>query len=208
MSGKQMKTNWTVNLFTGLSDGLIIPFALIAGYSRLTSSTTEIAGLIIIIAPIAALLMAMGGYFTARDQAYEQKSSLGERTADIKEFYANIGFTPELQQRASEEHLQEKLQWEQIASTPQPLQNPLATALTIFFSYCIGALLSLSPYFFCENPIAALKISAAIILPLLFISGYVKSRITNANPWLGGGQLLLFGLLAGGAAFGIAHLFR
>lgn len=205
---KRRRSNWSVNFFTGLSDGLIIPFALIAGYSRIAAFSSELVDFIIIVIPVAAILMAIGGYFTTKDQVYEQTASLNKRSSDIRKFYANIGFNPELQEQASEEHFQEKLQWEQMASTSQPLQSPVASAITIFIAYCIGGLLSLSPYFLYEDPMNTLKISAAITIPLLFVSGYIKNRITGANPWLGGGQLVLFGVLASLAAFGVAHLLK
>jgi VIT1/CCC1 family predicted Fe2+/Mn2+ transporter len=69
-------------------------------------------------------------------------------------------------------------------------------------------LVPLSPYFFTDEPIAALKLSAAITLVCLFIFGFLKSRFTGVNAFAGAVRVTLIGALAAGAAFGVAKLFE
>jgi vacuolar iron transporter family protein len=201
-------SSWLTTSFSGLSDGLIIPFAFMTGASRILPSSQNIVDLLLVIIPVAALLMAIGNYFTMRDQVYEQTSSLSKKSSNIKSFYSNIGFNAELLQQATAEHLQEKLQWEEMSSEQHdPLPHPFLSALTIFIAYIIGGILSLIPYFLNEDPHDALIMSILITIPLLFASGFVKSWLAGAAGWLGGLQLMFFGTLAAGAAFAVARLF-
>ena len=64
----------------------------------------------------------------------------------------------------------------------------------------------LVPYFFVENAIDGLKVSAIITLICLYIFGFFKSKITGINPWLGGLKVMMIGAVAAGAAFTIAKL--
>ena len=66
----------------------------------------------------------------------------------------------------------------------------------------------MSPYFFLDEPIEALKISAIVTLICLFVFGYLKSRFTGVNPVEGAIRVALIGALAATAAFGVAKLFE
>ena len=65
---------------------------------------------------------------------------------------------------------------------PDP-KRAAKSALNIGFSYVAGGLIPLSPYFFTDTPVEALKISAVLTLLCLFVFGFFKSRITGINPW-------------------------
>jgi VIT1/CCC1 family predicted Fe2+/Mn2+ transporter len=78
------------------------------------------------------------------------------------------------------------------------------SAFNIGVSYIIGGLIPLSPYFFVNDGISGLKISAIVTLICLFIFGYFKSRLTGTNPWSGAARVAVIGALAAGCAFGIA----
>jgi len=80
------------------------------------------------------------------------------------------------------------------------------SAFNIGFSYVLGGLVPLSPYFFISNSIEALEISVIITLICLFVFGYFKSKITGVSPLSGGLKVMMIGAMAAGAAFGIARL--
>ena len=90
---------------------------------------------------------------------------------------------------------------------PDP-RRATKSALNIGLSYIVGGLVPLSPYFFIDEPIAALKISAIITLICLFTFGYFKSRFTGVNPVEGAIRVAIIGALAAAAAFGVAKLFE
>jgi VIT1/CCC1 family predicted Fe2+/Mn2+ transporter len=214
------------DIVIGMSDGLTVPFALAAGLSGAVdhSSVVVVAG----IAEIAAgsIAMGLGGYLAGKTEQdhynsevkreYHEVENLRDREIEeTKEFFANIGLSNELQERATLEISQDKDRWvdfmmkyELGLEKPDP-KRATKSALNIGLSYVFGGIIPLSPYIiFIDNPPAdALKWSVMATLICLFIFGYFKSKITGINPWVGALRVTLIGALAAGAAFGVAKLF-
>src|SRR4030095_13297922 len=106
----------------GMSDGLTVPFALAAGLSGAVSSTS-----IIVIAGIAeicagSIAMGLGGYLAGKTEQdhyatelkreyYEVDHLRHRESEETKEFFANIGLSEELQDKATEEIAKDKKQW-------------------------------------------------------------------------------------------------
>lgn len=213
------------DIVIGMSDGLTVPFALAAGLSGavLSSNIIVIAG----IAEIAAgsIAMGLGGYLSGKTEQDHYKSEVKREYDEIenlrhreieetKEFFANIGLSPELQKQATEEISQDKDRWvdfmmkyELGLEKPDP-KRATKSALNIGLSYIAGGIIPLSPYFFIDDSTEALKISVIATLLCLFIFGYFKSKITGINPWLGAIRVTMIGALAAAAAFGVAKLFE
>jgi VIT1/CCC1 family predicted Fe2+/Mn2+ transporter len=82
------------------------------------------------------------------------------------------------------------------------------SALNIGLSYVVGGFIPLTPYFFVEDAMKGLEISAAITLVCLYVFGYFKSKITGINPWWGGAKVMLIGAAAAATAFAIAKLIQ
>jgi vacuolar iron transporter family protein len=211
------------DIVIGMSDGLTVPFALAAGLSGAVDSTHII--LIAGIAEIAAgsIAMGLGGYLAGKTEQdhyrseekreyYEVENLRPREIEETKEFFANIGLSKELQEKATEEISQDKKQWvdfmmkyELGLEKPDP-KRATKSALNIGLSYIVGGLVPLSPYFFVDSPLQGLKISAIVTILCLFIFGWFKSKITGINPWSGALRVALIGAAAASAAFGIAKL--
>ena len=209
----------------GMSDGLTVPFALAAGLSGAVnqSSIIIIAG----IAEIAAgsIAMGLGGYLAGKTEQDHYKSEVKREYDEVenlrhkeieetKEFFANIGLSPALQDQATEEIAKDKDRWvnfmmkyELGLDIPDP-KRATKSALNIGISYILGGIIPLSPYFFIADSTEALKISLVATLICLFVFGYFKSRITGVNPVWGALKVTLIGALAAAAAFGVAKLFE
>ncbi len=209
----------------GMSDGLTVPFALAAGLSGAVdqSSIIVIAG----IAEVAAgsIAMGLGGYLAGKTEQDHYKSEVKreydevenqrhKEIAETKEFFANIGLSPALQDQATEEIAQDKDRWvdfmmkyELGLDKPDP-KRATKSALNIGLSYVAGGIIPLSPYFFIADSVEALKISVVATLVCLFIFGYFKSKITGVNPVWGALKVTLIGAVAAAAAFGVAKLFE
>ena len=213
------------DIVIGMSDGLTVPFALAAGLSGAVASSS-----IIVIAGIAeicagSIAMGLGGYLAGKTEQdhyhseqkreYDEVENLRHREIEeTKEFFANIGLSPALQQQATEEIAQDKDRWvdfmmkyELGLDKPDP-KRATKSALNIGLSYIAGGIIPLSPYFFISNSTEALKISVVATLICLFIFGFFKSKITGINPWLGALRVTLIGAMAAAAAFGVAKLFE
>jgi len=80
------------------------------------------------------------------------------------------------------------------------------SALTIGTSYIVGGLLPLTAYVFTNNPSDGLMLSTIFTTLCLFVFGYFKSKVTGQSPLLGALKVTLIGLVAAGAAFGIAKI--
>ncbi|MEP7254215.1 MAG: VIT1/CCC1 transporter family protein [Ferruginibacter sp.] len=209
----------------GMSDGLTVPFALAAGLSGAVdkSSIIVIAG----IAEIAAgsIAMGLGGYLAGKTEQdhyasevkreYDEVENLRHKEIEeTKEFFANIGLSPALQDQATEEIAKDKDRWvdfmmkyELGLDKPDP-KRATKSALNIGLSYIMGGIIPLSPYFFIADSAEALKIPVVATLICLFVFGYFKSKITSVGPLWGAVKVTLIGALAAAAAFGVAKIFE
>ncbi len=213
------------DIVIGMSDGLTVPFALAAGLSGAVDNSS-----IIVIAGIAeicagSIAMGLGGYLAGKTEqdhySSEQKREYHEvenlrhrEIEETKEFFANIGLSPQLQHQATDEISQDKDRWVEFMmkyelglDKPDP-KRATKSALNIGLSYIAGGIIPLSPYFFIDDSTEALKISVGATLVCLFIFGFFKSKITGINPWWGALRVTLIGAMAAAAAFGVAKLFE
>ncbi|MBS1511810.1 MAG: VIT1/CCC1 transporter family protein [Bacteroidetes bacterium] len=213
------------DIVIGMSDGLTVPFALAAGLSGAVANSS-----IIVIAGIAeicagSIAMGLGGYLAGKTEQdhyiseqrreYDEVENLRHREIEeTKEFFANIGLSPALQEQATEEIAKDKDRWvdfmmkyELGLEKPDP-KRATKSALNIGLSYIAGGIIPLSPYFFITNSADALKISVMATLICLFIFGYFKSKITGVQPLWGALRVTLIGAMAAAAAFGVAKLFE
>jgi VIT1/CCC1 family predicted Fe2+/Mn2+ transporter len=211
------------DIVIGMSDGLTVPFALAAGLSGAVQST----GLIVIagLAEIAAgsIAMGLGGYLAGKTEIdhynaelkreYDEVEHLPHKEREeVKEFFAGLGLSEELQEQAVNEMTKDKDQWvdfmmkyELGLDKPDP-SRAKKSAFNIGLSYIAGGLIPLTPYFFVHKPLAGLEISAVITIICLFTFGYFKSKITGVPPIEGAIRVTVIGALAAGCAFGIARL--
>ena len=209
----------------GMSDGLTVPFALAAGLTGAVtnSSIIVIAGIAEIVA--GSIAMGLGGYLAGKTELdhynnelkreYEEVERIPEmEKKEVKDFFANIGLSEEIQDMASEEIAKDKKQWvdfmmkfELGLDKPDPARAK-KSALNIGISYAVGGIIPLSPYFFIPVSSDALKYSVIATLVCLFIFGYFKSRITGVPVLSGALKVMMIGALAAAAAFAVALLFK
>jgi VIT1/CCC1 family predicted Fe2+/Mn2+ transporter len=169
--------------------------------------------------------MGLGGYLAGKTEQDHYKSEVKREYDEVenlrhreieetKEFFANIGLSPALQDQATEEIAQDKDRWvdfmmkyELGLDKPDP-KRASKSALNIGLSYIAGGIIPLCPYFFIADSSEALKFSVIATLICLFVFGFFKSRITGVKPLLGALKVTLIGALAAAAAFGVASLFE
>jgi predicted membrane protein (TIGR00267 family) len=215
------------DIVIGMSDGLTVPFALAAGLSgAVTASHLNliwIAGL----AEIAAgsIAMGLGGYLAGKTEVdhynselkreYDEVQRVPDREREeVKEFFSGLGLSEEVQEQAVAEMTRDKDVWvdfmmkhELGLDKPDP-RRARKSAFNIGVSYVIGGFIPLSPYFFVNDGLTGLKISAVITLICLFIFGYFKSRITGVHPLAGAIRVMIIGALAAGCAFAVARMIQ
>lgn len=212
------------DIVIGMSDGLTVPFALAAGLSGAIHNNVQlvwIAGL----AEIAAgsIAMGLGGYLAGQTEQDHYKSELKneywelehKREVEIEEVrkvFREWGLSEHTVEEATQEIIKDDKRWVEFMmkhelglEEPDP-KRARKSAFNIGFSYVVGGLIPLIPYFFVSTSIEGLKISAIITLICLFIFGFFKSKMTGINPWVGAIKVMLIGAVAASVAFGIAKL--
>ena len=214
------------DIVIGMSDGLTVPFALAAGLSGAVEGNVNliwIAG----IAEIAAgsIAMGLGGFLAGKTEqdhyASELKNEYWElvhkrevEIEEVRKVFLEWGLSAITAEEATQEIIKDDKRWvdfmmkHELGLTEPDPKRARRSAFNIGFSYIVGGLIPLTPYFFVEGAIEGLKISAMITLVCLFIFGFFKSKITGINPWLGGLKVMMIGALAASAAFGIAKLIQ
>jgi VIT1/CCC1 family predicted Fe2+/Mn2+ transporter len=146
---------------------------------------------------------------------YEEVETVPEiEKQELKTFFSSLGLSNEIQNQAVEEVSKDKEKWVDLMmkyelglEKPDP-KRARKSAFNIGFSYIVGGLIPLSPYFFTPDGITGLKLSTLITLICLFVFGYLKSRFTGVNPWSGAFRVMMIGAIAAGCAFGIARLIQ
>lgn len=223
MNEQTERNDFFQDITIGLSEGLMVPFALAAFLSAAVNSTSLI--ILVDIAAIAAgsIAMGLGGYMVNKTEIDHYNAELKRESNDveqlpkhekeeIKKFYSNLGLSRDVQEQAANEVEKDKKSWfDFIMKYELDLAKPdqksaTKTAFNIGFSYIIGGIITLSPYFFVHDVKIAFKVSSVLTLICLFIFGYFKSRLTGDNPWVGAIRIMMIGATTAACAFGIARL--
>ena len=214
------------DIVIGMSDGLTVPFALAAGLSGAVQGNVSliwIAGIAEIAAGSSA--MGLGGYLAGKTEQDHYNSELKKEywelehkreieIDEVRRVFIEWGLSAATAEEATMEIIKDDDRWVEFMMKHElGLQKPdpkraKKSAFNIGTSYIVGGMVPLVPYFFVENAIDGLKVSAIITLICLYIFGFFKSKITGINPWLGGLKVMMIGAVAAGAAFTIAKLIQ
>jgi VIT1/CCC1 family predicted Fe2+/Mn2+ transporter len=209
------------DIVIGMSDGLTVPFALAAGLTGAIAASNLVitAGF----AEIAAgsIAMGLGGYLAAKSD-YEHYFSEKKREElevkelpdvekeEVSEIFREYGLSDEEIKPILNKFEKNPKSWVDFMMKYElGLEQPdtkrgLKSALTISFSYILGGIIPLSPYFFVKDAHNGLAISAVMTMLALLIFGYVKGKFTGAKPLLSAIQTVIIGGIAATVAFLLA----
>ncbi len=221
MENHLKSSDFITDVVIGMSDGLTVPFALAAGLSGAVDSNTIIitAGIAEIVA--GSIAMGLGGFLAGKTEQHHYQNELRreyeevelypeKEVEEVKEVFADYGLSEDQQELIARALAKDKDKWvdfmmkfELGLEKPHP-QRARNSALTIGISYIVGGLLPLVAYFVTDNPEQGLMLSAILTSISLFIFGYFKSKVTGQPPIWGALKVTMIGVLAAGAAFGIA----
>ena len=204
----------------GINGGLVSNTSLILGIAGAAASNsslivlTGIAGL-----GAGAFSMAAGEYISMKSQRelFEHQIALEkaeleeypeEEIAELSYIYQARGLSKsdatEFARKllSNKEHALDILAREELGLDPNELGSPWGAALSSFFSFGFGALVPLVPFLL---NFGSANFSISIILSglCLFMVGVALSLFTGRNAFLSGLRMLLIGVFAGMATFGI-----
>lgn len=206
----------------GVSDGLVSNTSLILGLSGAATSNSMVvltgcAGLL-----AGALSMAAGEYISMRSQRELYEFQIAEERDELERYpdeeaeelaliYAGrgmeIGAAREMAQGmlSNKELMLDTLAREELGLNPDDLGSPVGAALSSFFSFSVGAVVPIIPFFFARltHP---LEIACVLAGLGSFAVGAVLSLFSGRNALYGGLRMLAIGAAAGGATFAIGNL--
>ncbi len=209
------------DIVIGISDGLIIPFAIITGLSVIAADKLIIVqgGLAAIV--VGAFVLALGGYFAAksRQESFAQQTAEEEAAAKKDELdktihlFKQLDLDQDMQDQAAEVIENDSNEWKaylkkhQVDLEINDTSKLPKTALIIGLSYAIGGMIPLLSYLYFTNTAEAFVWSCSITLLALVIVGFIKSKV-NKEPLLWGTfRLMLLGGVAAAVAYAVASIF-
>jgi hypothetical protein len=81
--------------------------------------------------------------------------------------------------------------------------SDIGAAVTVFLLVSATALPAILPFLFIDNPATALRTSNALLILLLFVTGYWWGHFTDVSPWGVGLTVTLLGLIMVGVAIAL-----
>jgi VIT1/CCC1 family predicted Fe2+/Mn2+ transporter len=208
------------SVILGLNDGLISTFTLLVGVAAATLASS--GNIIVILTGIAAMVsgaisMGLGEYVSSKseykyieNEIKKEKAEITlfpeEEKAEVRVIFKNMGFDGDILDACVDTITSDEEVWlnfliKSELGLEEP-ENPIIGALLTFFSFILGAFIPLFPYFL-NLDLISLILSSIISFSSLFIVGILKTRITGESKIRGGLEMLLIGIVAFIASYGI-----
>ena len=209
------------SVILGLNDGLISTFTLLVGVAAATLAATG-SNSIVLLTGFAAMVsgaisMGLGEYVSSKSEYNYIKNELKKERAEIelfpeeekeevREIFEKMGIEGETLNACVETITSNKKVWLDFLTKSElgleEPENPIVGAILTFFSFIFGSFLTLFTYFF-ELGLISLVLSSIISFLMLFIVGAAKTKITGENKIRSGLEMILIGIVAFIASYGI-----
>lgn len=205
----------------GVNDGVVSNTCLVLGVAGAEANPrtilmTGVAGLL-----AGACSMAAGEYVSMRSQRELFENQIGEEREELERYpdeeaeelaliYEARGVPIERAREMTRDMLKDKerlldtLAREELGLNPDDLGSPWGAALSSLCAFAMGALIPLIPFVWTSlGP--PVWIAAILAGACLFLVGVVLALFSGRNALYGGARMLLIGLFAGVATWGIGR---
>jgi len=204
----------------GVSDGLVTNLSLVIGVAGGTGGNNKF----ILLAGVAGLVagafsMGAGEWISVRSQRelYEREIEVEreelqafpeEETAELALIYRAKGIEPEAAERLAGRIMLrptaalDTLAREELGLDPSDLVSPWVAAISSFVAFAAGAFVPVIPYIIGSGA-AAFVTSALLAALVLSLVGVMISILTGRSALVTAGRMLLIGVLAASATYGI-----
>jgi len=212
------------SIILGLNDGLISTFTLLVGVAAATLSSTGNNSIVLLTGFAAmvsgAISMGLGEYISSKSEYNYIKNELKKEKAEIelfpeeekeevREIFEKMGMEGQTLDACVESITSNKQVWIDFLSKSElgleEPENPILGALLTFLSFVFGSFLTLFAYIF-NLGIVSLILSSIISFMMLFIVGVLKTKITGEHKIRSGLEMVLIGIVAFIASYGIGTL--
>jgi len=206
------------NVVFGVEDGLISTLGVLTGIASGSNNRAIVilSGFVVVV--VESLSMSVGAYLSSKAEKQAEEKLIKEELGEIRKkpaqerkelisFYKERGFEKKeidlivKRVMSSEKLLLEEMANKELGIVLKKYENPVKSSVYMFFSYMIGGIVPVVPYFF-------LPIKSAILISIiftcigLFILGYYKGYLTKISKVLSG--LEMFAIAAIVALIGYA----
>ena len=208
----------------GMNDGLISTFTLLVG---IAAATLTEGNAIVILTGIAAMVsgaisMGLGEYISSKSEWNYVKNEIKKEEAEIqlfpeeekqevKDLFIEMGLEGDTLNACVEKITGNKDVWlsfliKNELGIEEP-ESPLIGAIITFFAFIFGSIIPQLPYFL-NLGVVSLVISSILSLCSLFIVGALKTKITGESRIKSGLEMVIIGIIAFVASYGIGILFE
>lgn len=214
-------SGFVTDLMIGVSDGIILPFALATVLSFMTSDSYIVLVACLFESLLLAAVFGIATYQTVVNQVEEYPGAEPDRLRrnfvshlQLQHILAKLDLGPEILQRAFEEGENYKIRWSNMLSemglgrSEPDLAKAKKNALNVSLAFLLGACLPLLPFVFLADSSLAFPYSALVTLASLLIFGCLKAGYTGQSAWKVSLRLIVTALIVAGAAYLVAWLFR
>ena len=198
-SVKEVKYQGIVSdVIVGMSEGMVMPFILVAGLSRVFTNNITIAVIGFLAALIAAIAMALGRLYMHKDDHHHDETP---------EVFEEMGLSDETSNTVAQEMSTDKEKWAEVVHDEHEEEaEAKKSAVYIGLFYVVGAMIPIAAYFFVEVS-AALWISAVVTGCALFIFSILKAKATGLAVLPAVIRTMVVSCLAAYAAYYVAGMF-
>jgi VIT1/CCC1 family predicted Fe2+/Mn2+ transporter len=209
------------SIILGLNDGLISTFTLLVGVAAATLTSTGNNAIILLTGFAAmvsgAISMGLGEYISSKSEYNYIKNELKKEKAEIelfpdeekeevREIFEKMGMKGQTLDACVDSITSNEQVWIDFLTKSElgleEPENPIFGAILTFLSFVFGSFLTLFAYIF-ELGLFSLILSSIISFSMLFIIGTLKTKITGENKIRSGLEMVLIGIIAFIASFGI-----
>lgn len=188
---KPAKNNLSlINFTTGISDGLILPFAsCILAYPYFIEIQWKLPGVGIMVALAGALVFGLARFFGEQEEIKHNHPQMAadeamKETALMNAIGIDKDLTLEMQTQMEEERalwlkeIQENnMGWEQY-DNKRAIRSGIQTGL----GFLTGGILVCLPFAFIQDEVMSLIIASTFYLVLLFVFGWIKGKLIYTSP--------------------------
>ncbi|MFH1592059.1 MAG: VIT1/CCC1 transporter family protein [Candidatus Woesearchaeota archaeon] len=206
----------------GAEDGLISTLGFLTGIvgASLSHITIVIVGIAEVFA--AALSMGIGTYLSTKSSVELIKRNIDIEKDEIKimpkrerkeieVMYRKKGFKGNKLKKIVDKIVSNKKVWLgemlgfELGIVPGKYENPIKSAVIMFFTFIVLAFIPLASYLFVENVMSALFTSVVLTMITLFLVGAIKTKLTRKAWWKSGLEMMVLGLVAAIVTFYIGQ---
>lgn len=206
----------------GMEDGMVSTLGAITGMAVGSGDhfTVILAGCVII--SVESISMGIGSYISNKSETDVQKRKIKEEKIEITDFpkeeteeleniYLHDGWPGNLAKEMAQTAAKDKelflheMAHHELGIIPDNEVSNFARGVAMFFSYVIGGLLPLLPYFFLEIK-SAIVVSIVITLTGLFALGAGTTRFSKRIWWRAGVEFLTLASVATLVGYIIANV--